>query len=45
MIIDDIQILIDDVKVPILKLGGFFAGYEQLNGDIDYIINYLNNLN
>lgn len=44
MIIDDIQILIDDVKVPILKLGGFFAGYEQLNGDIDYIINYVNNL-
>lgn len=45
MIIDDIQILIDDVKVPILKLGGFFNNAEVLTGDIDYILNYLHNLN
>ena len=44
MVIDDIQILIDDVKVPILKLGGFFTDGEQLTGDIDYILNYVNNL-
>lgn len=43
-IIDDLQVLIDDVKVSILKLGGFFKDKETLTGDINYILNYVNQL-
>ena len=44
MVIDDLQVLINDVKVPILKLGGFFKDQETLTGNIDYILNYVNAL-
>ena len=44
LVIDDLQVLINDVKVPILKLGGFFKNHETLTGDINYILNYVNNL-
>lgn len=43
-VIDDLQVLINDVKVPILKLGGFFKDQETLTGNIDYILNYVNAL-
>ena len=43
-VIDDLQVLINDAKVPILKLGGFFKNKETLTGNIDYILNYVNAL-
>ena len=44
LIIDDLQVLINDTKVPILKLGGFFKDKETVTGNIEYILSYVNAL-